>query len=465
MSLCSELENINISIDYFIFIKGVFADYLQYIINYKIIANEYIKKLELFQEKFSPKLSGVDKDNIKNKIMNISHIFSLTSPLIKIIQKQIENLKIFMEGIDFQKENINKLIKEKEILSNKFQIMFEESRKDLLKKYREIDKLRDMFKINMSNTEDILDKYFNKKDNIIISKDQMNNSLSTTKKIEKEYKDVINSTKLYEETFDSLYLSSLENFKKLSSETSNQLKDSITNFLVLLKDNMKMMLMELDMVIPFLSNLDEIKEIENIIMKSYSKNNKLIHVKPDKYKLRIFQKFKEVKENKEYLNKSPILSIDDGFEEMILISDENTMNILKIMKKNFELFEDNNLNLEAEEEKLKCYQLTKKLMNVGNPKIQKNIPIEEEIEKLTNLLDKHYNRVVFLQLLNEPRVQGQFEISQITFDILSQLLNKIINKVENDNDYHSAESAIIISQTYYIIEENENKIYLQKNRK
>ena len=350
MSLCSELENINISIDYFIFIKGVFADYLQNIINYKIIANEYIKKLELFQEKFSPKLSGVDKDNIKNKIMNISHIFSLTSPLIKIIQKQIENLKIFMEGIDLQKENINKLIKEKEIL------MFEESRKDLLKKYTEIDKLRNIFQINMLNTEDILDKYFNKKDNIIITKDQMINVLSTTKKIEKEYKDEINSTKLYEETFDSLYLSSLENFKKLSSETSNLLKDFITNFLVLLNDNMKMMLFELDMQIPFLSNLDEIKEIENIIMKSYSKNNKLIHVKPDKYKLRIFQKFKEVKENKEYLNKSPILSIDDGFEEMILISDENTMNILKIMKKNFELFEDNNLNLEAEEEKLKCYQ-------------------------------------------------------------------------------------------------------------
>ena len=463
MSLCSELENINISIDYFIFIKGVFADYLQYIMNYKIITNEYIKKLELFQEKFSSKLSGAEKDNIKNKNMNISHIFSLTSPLIKIIQRQIENLKIFMEGIDLQTENINKLIKEKEILSNKFQIMFEESRKDLLKKYREIDKLRDMFKINMSNTEDILDKYFNKKDNIIISKDQMNNTLSTTKKIEKEYKDVINSTKLYEETFDSLYLSSLENFKKLSSETSNQLKDSITNFLVLLKDNMKMMLMELDMVIPFLSNLDEIKEIENIIMKSYSKNNKLIHVKPDKYKLKIFQKFIESKENEEYLFKSPILSLEDGFEEMTLISDENTMNILKIMKKNFELFEDNNLNLETEEEKLKSFQLTKKLLNVENPKIQKNIPTEEEIEKLTNLLDKHYNRVVFLQLLSEPRGRGQFEISQITFDILSKLLNKVINKVENDNDYHSAENAIIISQTYYIIEEKENKIYLQKN--
>ena len=167
--------------------------------------------------------------------MNISHIFSLTSPLIKIIQKQIENLKIFMEGIDLQNENINKLIKEKEILSNKFQIMFEESRKDLLKKYTEIDKLRNIFQINMLNTEDILDKYFNKKDNIIITKDQMINVLSTTKKIEKEYKDEINSTKLYEETFDSLYLSSLENFKKIIKRNVKSIKRFYNKFFSIIK--------------------------------------------------------------------------------------------------------------------------------------------------------------------------------------------------------------------------------------
>jgi hypothetical protein len=226
---------------------------------------------------------------------------------------------------------------------------------------------------------------------------------------------------------------------------------------------MKMMLIELDMYIPSLSDLDEIKEIENIIVKSYSKNNKLIHVKPDKYKLKIFQQFKEAQDNEEYLFKSPILSIEDGFEEMILISDQNTINIVKTMKENFELFEDNNLNMETEEEKLKSFQLTQKLLNVENPKIQKIIPTEEEIEKLTNLLDKHCNRVVFLSLLSGPRGRGQFEISQLTFDTLSKLLNKVINKVENDNDYYSAENVIIISQTYYIIEEKENKIYLQKN--
>ena len=248
MSLCSELENINISIDYFMFIKEVFNDYIQYISNYKSITNEYIQKLEIFQEKFSDKLLRIDEDNIniKNKNINTSHIFSFTSPLIKIIGKQIECLKIFMEGIDSQIENNNKWIRENEILSDKFQLMFEEARKDLLKKYREIDKLRDLYKMNMSNTEDILVKNLNKKDSNNIIKEQIKNALTSSKKIEKEYKDLINSTKLCEATFDSLYLSSLENFKKLSSEASNQFKESIINFIVLLKDNNKMVSIELD---------------------------------------------------------------------------------------------------------------------------------------------------------------------------------------------------------------------------
>ena len=243
MSLCSELENINTSINYFCFIKEVFDDYMQCINNYKVITNDYLKKLMMLQDKFKYKLTGKEKDNTKYKNVNTNHIFSLTSPISKIIDKQIENLQMFIDGINGQIENNNKVIKEKEILSNKFQLMFEEARKDLLKKYREIDKLRDIYKMNMANTEDMINKYYNKKDNNnTITKDQMKNMISSTKKIEKDYKNLINSTKLYEETFDSLYLSSLENFKKLSSETSNQMKDSIIDFIVLFKNNVKMQL-------------------------------------------------------------------------------------------------------------------------------------------------------------------------------------------------------------------------------
>lgn len=355
MSLCSELENINTSINYFCFIKEVFDDYMQCINNYKVITNDYLKKLMMLQDKFKYKLTGKEKDNTKYKNVNTNHIFSLTSPISKIIDKQIENLQMFIDGINGQIENNNKVIKEKEILSNKFQLMFEEARKDLLKKYREIDKLRDIYKMNMANTEDMINKYYNKKDNNnTITKDQMKNMISSTKKIEKDYKNLINSTKLYEETFDSLYLSSLENFKKLSSETSNQMKDSIIDFIVLFKNNVKMQLSEIDMYLPELSDLDEVKVIENIIISSYRKNNKLIHVKPEKYKLKIFQKKNEVEEGKEAeenLNTNLMLNLEDGFEEMLLIKDEALIKTIKMMRENFELFEDNNLNLEIEEEK------------------------------------------------------------------------------------------------------------------
>ena len=447
---------------YFVFIKEVFNDYLQYISNYKAITNEYIQKLEIFHERFSDRLLGQDNNNnIKNKNMNTSHIYSFINPLIKIIGKQIEYLRIFMEGVDSQIESNNKWIKENELLSDKFQLMFEEARKDLLKKYREIDKLRDLYKINMSNTEDILIKNLNKKDSNNLIKDQIKNALASSKKIEKEYKDLINSTKLFEGTFDSLYLSSLENFKKLSSEASNQFKESIVNFIVLLKDNMKMISIELDMHIPSLSNLDEKKEMENIIMSSYSKNNKLIHVKPEKYKLKLFRKEEEEKGNNN-LYKSPILKIEDGFGETSLIEDENILNVIKTMKENFELFEDNNIDIEIEEEKYKCLQLTKKIFNIENPKLQKNIITNEEIEELNNLLFEHHNRVVFLQILSEPRGSGKFEITQLTFEILSKLLNTIINKVEKDNDFHSVENAIIISQTYYVNIDKNKKLYLQQ---
>lgn len=467
MSLCSELENINISVNYFCFIREVFDDYMQCITNYRAITNEYLKKLSMLQDKFKTKLLGKEKDNLKNKNINTNHIFSLTSPVAKIIDKQIENLKMFIEGIGFQIENNNKVIKEKEILSNKFQLMFEEARKDLLKKYREIDKLKDLYKMNMANTEEIINKHYNKKDNNAMTKDQMKNMITATKKIEKEYKNLINSTKLYEETFDSLYLSSLENFKKLSSETSNQMKDSIIDFIVLFKNNVKMQLSEIDMYLPELSDLDEVKIIENIITSSYRKNNKLIHVKPEKYSLKVFQKKnrgqeEEEKEDEDNLNTNLVLNLEDGFEEMMLIKDETLLKTFKTMKENFELFEDKNLNVEIEEEKIKCLQLTQKIFNIENPKLQNDIPTEREVEQLNSLLDKHHNRVVFLQQLSEFRT-SRFEISQKTFDIFTKLFYTMIDTVQRDNDFHTISNIIIISQTYYTKGEKESdKIYLQK---
>ena len=464
MSLCSELKNINISATYFCFIKDMFVKYIQYLTNYKMYTKEYLQKLELLQEKFSLKLTGKEKD-IKYKKINMNHIYTLTEPISKIIEKQIETWKICLDGIENQIENDNELIKEKVILFNIFQLMFEDARKDLFNKYNQIDKLREIYQTNMSSTEDIIYKYFSQKDNDLVIKDQMNIMILNTKKIEKEYKDLINSTKLYEENFDSLYECSLENFKKLSSQTSNFLKKSVINFINLLLNNFEMLSSEINAYLPKLNELNETKIIEDIIIKSYNKNNKLIHVKPEKYKLKVFQNKNKVKENTNdnYLFSNPILKLEDGFEEMLFIKDINLIKTIKKMKAHFELFEINNFNVQIEEEKLKCLELTQKIFNIEKKELLSNAPTDEEIEYLNNILNKHHNRVIFLQQLDEFRTSGNFKISKLTFDILSKLLNTIVKTVQKDNDFHAIKNTLILSQTYYKIGKNEDdKIYLEK---
>ena len=291
----------------------------------------------------------------------------------------------------------------------------------------------------------------------------MKNSIISSKKIENEYKKLINSTGYFEETFDALYSNSIENIKKLTSETANQMKEIIIDFIILLKNNMKMQSSEIDIYLPELNEIDEIKALEEIIEKTYKNNNKLVHAKPEKYNLKIFKKNED---NEDVLNTNPILNLEDGFQEMTIIKDMNILTAFKTMKENFELIEDFNMNLKIEEEKLKCLQLTEKILELEKQNNNnKNIrPTNEDIETLNSMLDIHHNRVVFLQKLSEYRTKGNFEIKKETFDILSKLFKTIIKTVERDNDLHSVKNAIILSQTYYTkTDEKDGKQFLQKS--
>ena len=164
MFLCSEIENLNISENYFNFIKESFDNYIKFISNYRLITIEYIKKLSQFMDNGSSKLLGEEKDDSVYPNINKSHIYSITSSIQKIINKQIDNLNVLIDGIESQISNYDAIIKEKDILFSKFEMMFEEARKDLLKKYIEIDKLKDEFMTSMENTEDIVNKYINRKE-------------------------------------------------------------------------------------------------------------------------------------------------------------------------------------------------------------------------------------------------------------------------------------------------------------
>ena len=71
--LCSEVENMNTSREYFSFIKEMFSDYAKYIKQYKLVAADFMKKLDLLQDKYSSQLCDLNKSkkNIKILVQNL----------------------------------------------------------------------------------------------------------------------------------------------------------------------------------------------------------------------------------------------------------------------------------------------------------------------------------------------------------------------------------------------------------
>ena len=78
--VCSELDNLNISLDYFNSIKQVSDDLIKYLKNYKQLNLDYMKKLQSFQTNFRKKLSTSENP----KIAQVTS--ALTNKLIQLIK-------------------------------------------------------------------------------------------------------------------------------------------------------------------------------------------------------------------------------------------------------------------------------------------------------------------------------------------------------------------------------------------
>ena len=137
------------------------------------------------------------------------------------------------------------------------------------------------------------------------------------------------------------------------------------------------------------------------------------------------------------------------------------------MSENFELIDNDNIDLKLEEEKIKCKELTLKLLSFDTKPITENniLLSEEEISELDNLLDKHHNRVLFLQSLSTFRARGIFDLPIDIYDLIYKLFCTITKTIIRDKDFHCAKNVIILSQTYYYLDNKKRKVYLQERIK
>ena len=106
-------ECLDISKDYYYFIRDMINDYSKYIKQYKLVNISINKKLNQFQEKFGQNL--LDKEKLKNKYKNIDidSLYEVTSIVPNIIQQLINNFNFVANGLDQIIDNLDEILNEK----------------------------------------------------------------------------------------------------------------------------------------------------------------------------------------------------------------------------------------------------------------------------------------------------------------------------------------------------------------
>ena len=476
-SISSDNETINIPDNYFEFSKQIYEYLSKYLKSYKTETSEYLKKLIKIQEKYISKLKGIEE---LKKIKNIDsdNITFLSTKIYNAIKVQVSELQLFLKGTDDIIKSFEKTIKDKSLISVSLN-EYDDTYNILQKKYKEVEKAKNIFFEHASKTEDLIYKFYNQpninpnnKDFIIINsvtKSQIDNSIKNTKKYENEYSNLIKSAKYIEDKLIESIDNHNNNMIKNTCELLTNMKDNIINFLLMLENSFKVPLGEIDTYLPELLNLNEYKKIEEIINSSYKKTEAFKRMDVEKYNIKIIPD-----NNDKNLN-------DEDF--IYIIEDKEILNTVKMMEENFDLIVKNSISEINSPEKLRCRLLIYKLLSFSKKvkklikdlenqekgiEINDNINIEitedysitkEEIDELFKLLEKGDNRMIFLRKFNNFRRFGTLEIPPREFHIICDIMNMIIKYVKGDKNLEAQISVVILSETYYKIE-NQEKIYI-----
>ena len=503
---CSEVVNYNICRGYYNLITKMLEEEVKYILEYKSILNDYFKKSLNLQLNIGTKL-GIPPDEYKNaKWLDYSPIIGLTQQIPKIIQKQLENNKNFIDEIEKNIKHIDNFLKEKAKIIKKYEEKYNDVNEVLIKKYIEVEKDKISYLNSISKSEDIISKYYenkklleekqrsnNKKEeiNILLDKNkeyelQKRAIIKETKKFENEYIDVIKNSTKYEDKFLKQINESISGIKDACLEITDKIKDIVIIFSESFKESFNAPLEVVNENIKELNSNNIKDNMDKAMIKTFNNEQKFTNIIPVKYELRSLiivenyesrfsldskgnkgsKKIKKKKKNNDEDNKG-MVRFEDGFEEMTYFEDDCTLYTAQEIFNNFELIITNGLDIKIELEK----NMTKNIISKILSKMKNYKPGEinyginqvgnNEIDQLKNLLKVHSNRVIFLHKLNDYRAFCLFELQDEYYKLFGDIFNFIIDVSVKENDYHCVEMVIILSKTYYISMDKKNKVYIQ----
>ena len=492
---CSELENINISLDYFNSIKNFSEEVTKYIKGYKQIEGEFIKKLQMFQINSKKKLT-VAEDSKTEQI-----ITSITCKICELIEAKIELFKISNDTIDLKIKEFDNFIKE---TSESIKVAQKEST-EIIKVYfnsnLEMDKVKKNYIDSLSKTEDLINKYYSNQYKIIGHENglgqklndseytylkerqknevnEMENAIKESKQIESLYANAISSSTQLYTNFMKINNSFNDKIKKDTCELSNKIKSLIVSFMLLYKNTQKQPSVYIDTYMNQFNLLDEVKEMDKIITNSYKNDKLLKNITPIKYKLKSLKLLKEANylesdeedkidskidskidnkidnnidnyldNNKNALRKQSTIVLEDGLDKMKYISDESLVITIKCLFDNFTYIDKGDFNITFEEKKNKTQQYILKIIKNMNsyPFSRYGITAEKKKNPKVNVNVKYKRDKLSSQQIKELK------------ELLDNHHNRLIF-LQKLNDYRSRGNFYLCKEDYNLLGEMFNQM-------
>ena len=381
--------------------------------------NECYKKLNILKNKLSELEENKDMQEIIQLIYN--KISNNQEEDIDLVDNIISNLNEHIE--DFREEN--KLYKE-----------FKISREKLEEEKNNLYKCEEDYQKTGKNSEKYILNYIqnnkNSFDNILKDNYELNNIGNQYKKSLNNYNNAIKKVQELTKDFNNIQNKFYDYLPNLEKRNRNLFKNIIKLF------NINILMEEKQLIF----NKSKIKEINKIEI-----DNELNEIIKDIKKLK--KEEKEVKPNK-YETEIDFNKCKDD-KEFSLFS-KSAMIINKYLDE--KLFE----NFDEEKEKKK-FEVIKFIKDLFEDKIIINEKTSDIF--LEKLKYKFVHKATFIVLSN-LRAKSNFKKSKDLIELLSKGFNYLLSHVNKEDIFEYMKNCIIISQTYYYIDENNNKIYLIK---
>ena len=257
---------------------------------------------------------------------------------------------------------------------------------------------------------------------------------------------------------------------------NDDIKNYITNMFIAIKQNYNNIITIINneslKINDIENNENYKKEIEEYLNYQIKKNKNceiLKAVNLDKYNIKIINiDEKNAIEVEDYISK---LKTKKSTKPLTYTS-QDIYNIVKIIYDcNFKMVNKDSFNLDEEKTKINIKDLMGKLVNYNfdNHEHIKEKKITDEEKKLfMNLIfskDEYFMQ--FLICLNNYRSTGKYEMAPELFEDIKIIFNKEADMLQINNNKKISSFMIILSQTFYIIKDND-KYFLQnelKNKK